>query len=631
MVQLVSNSFCISSLILLLNSLGLLASFSIVPVIKNDANVNENYTGSVNISSPVTYIYEIKPQKERHLTTNTSYRLKANLAPAGIDTLSPDRNLSVTILQPNSISSSFQLPGFSKRGRNKKSASADSYYAERTLCILDGDPNLPMFISVILSTGSYDNISFSITITQENDFRLEFEESRNITVSALKPTYYNFPFSESGPQAVKIKADSIDGGGNCLTLSIQAPHCPIYDQEENVHYEGIYETISVSGTLTVKREEPFLEGFILVIVVHTSLDECLRRDPFSLPLPNIPDLSNWTGIVSAFSALRPFTPLSIDEDIHLSISIGAVDNGYGLLAKLFSWLFPNFIVLVIGCSVLLVFLPRRHKLMTKLLFTNAGEFVDEDDPILPIDISSQPEQQGNAHFENESRGILSQLRADKYLADFASPTNSSEQTLFRNGTAFFHHISIVAIFYCIPVFQFALYYFRVSKAIGNYDMCYYNYRCAHAEGPFIDFNHFISNAAYILFGIIFLIIVRKHEAQYSMMVRKTNRHQFENSNVTNSPTDGNGNLEEREGEMEATFVGQASVNQEEREDVGIPANFGLFMALGVALIVEGVLSAAYHLCPNQSTFQFDTCFMYVMSVLVLVKLYQFRHPRIFKP
>lgn len=61
---------------------------------------------------------------------------------------------------------------------------------------------------------------------------------------------------------------------------------------------------------------------------------------------------------------------------------------------------------------------------------------------------------------------------------------------------------------------------------------------------------------------------------------------------------------------------------------GIPRHYGLFYAMGVALIVEGILSACYHICPNQSNYQFDTSFMYVMAVLIMVKLYQNRHPRI---
>ena len=40
------------------------------------------------------------------------------------------------------------------------------------------------------------------------------------------------------------------------------------------------------------------------------------------------------------------------------------------------------------------------------------------------------------------------------------------------------------------------------------------------------------------------------------------------------------------------------------------------------------MSACYHVCPNHSNFQFDTAFMYTISILILLKIYQTRHPDI---
>nr|CAD7587558.1 unnamed protein product [Timema genevievae] len=61
---------------------------------------------------------------------------------------------------------------------------------------------------------------------------------------------------------------------------------------------------------------------------------------------------------------------------------------------------------------------------------------------------------------------------------------------------------------------------------------------------------------------------------------------------------------------------------------GIPQHYGLFYAMGASLIMEGILSGCYHVCPNHSNFQFDTSFMYVISMLCMVKIYQTRHPDI---
>ncbi len=55
---------------------------------------------------------------------------------------------------------------------------------------------------------------------------------------------------------------------------------------------------------------------------------------------------------------------------------------------------------------------------------------------------------------------------------------------------------------------------------------------------------------------------------------------------------------------------------------GIPEQYGIFYAMGGALSMEGILSACYHICPTKVNFQFDTTFMYVISVLVFLKVYQ---------
>ena len=62
------------------------------------------------------------------------------------------------------------------------------------------------------------------------------------------------------------------------------------------------------------------------------------------------------------------------------------------------------------------------------------------------------------------------------------------------------------------------------------------------------------------------------------------------------------------------------------QKVGIPQQFGMFYALGLALFTEGILSLCYHICPTFQNFQFDTTFRYVIAILMILKIYQFRHP-----
>ncbi|KAG8239512.1 hypothetical protein J437_LFUL019218, partial [Ladona fulva] len=47
-----------------------------------------------------------------------------------------------------------------------------------------------------------------------------------------------------------------------------------------------------------------------------------------------------------------------------------------------------------------------------------------------------------------------------------------------------------------------------------------------------------------------------------------------------------------------------TVRWSEQQDPDLPHEFGLYYAMGVSLISEGLLSGAYHICPRGSNFQF---------------------------
>jgi hypothetical protein len=143
----------------------------------------------------------------------------------------------------------------------------------------------------------------------------------------------------------------------------------------------------------------------------------------------------------------------------------------------------------------------------------------------------------------------------------------------------------VALFYALPAVQLVIAYQKELNKTGNEDLCYYNFLCAHPAGILSDFNHVWSNIGYTFLGILFFLIAfRRSRIYYSKI----------------SQMDG----------------------------VGIPQYFGLFYAMAIALFVEGVMSGTYHICPNESNFQFDTSFMYIIAGMCMLKLYQSRHPDI---
>ncbi|XP_053621893.1 SID1 transmembrane family member 1-like isoform X2 [Plodia interpunctella] len=150
----------------------------------------------------------------------------------------------------------------------------------------------------------------------------------------------------------------------------------------------------------------------------------------------------------------------------------------------------------------------------------------------------------------------------------------------RWSDRYFWSALTVAVVYALPVIQLLYTYQRMVFQTGNQDLCYYNFLCAHPLPALqmSDFNHVLSNIGYVILGLTFMLQVRVRQR--------------------NPPLPG----------------------------LGISQHSGLFYSMGLALSMEGLLSACYHLCPNKMNFQFDSSFMYVIAVISMVKLYQNRHP-----
>ena len=161
---------------------------------------------------------------------------------------------------------------------------------------------------------------------------------------------------------------------------------------------------------------------------------------------------------------------------------------------------------------------------------------------------------------------------------------------FRAQTTF-TLLGLMGLFYLLPVLQLVLNHQQVYLDSGNQDVCYFNFRCKYQFWIFEDFGHVFSNLSYIMCGFLFIFLVYRRKIKY----------------------------EEQCSTWEDRY---------HPENCGIPEQYGIYYALGLALIMEGFLSACYHICPTTKNFQFDTTFMYTIGILVFLKVYQFRHPDI---
>jgi hypothetical protein len=133
---------------------------------------------------------------------------------------------------------------------------------------------------------------------------------------------------------------------------------------------------------------------------------------------------------------------------------------------------------------------------------------------------------------------------------------------------------IIGCYYLLPAIQYVFF-----QAYDNNVECYYNFKCKRDLDGIPAFNNIISNIFYVFFGLLFIVIVRL-SWKFS--------------------TDGINSL-------------------------GVHKDPSLYYSLGIVLILEGLSSSAYHVCPSKLNFQFDTTFMFIGSALMGITLYSKRN------
>ena len=206
------------------------------------------------------------------------------------------------------------------------------------------------------------------------------------------------------------------------------------------------------------------------------------------------------------------------------------------------------------------------------------------------------------------------------LTNFATMCDPSmfPKALHMKSDMYYWIMILSGIFYVLPAMQLMLAAQRISGQTGSQDVCFYNFLCRRTSSHFEDYGHVFSNISYLFCGVYFIIHVfiracRRKNAMIKMYYES--KYPNEKDEVD-------------EKKLKILKKNLAGKNVEFLNRCGIPEQYGIFYALGIALILEGVLSGCYHVCPVNESFQFDTTFMYMITVMIFLKIYQFRHPDI---
>ncbi|NXM38266.1 SIDT2 protein, partial [Gymnorhina tibicen] len=490
------------------------------------------------------------------------------------------------------------------------------------------------------------NTSYQLRVTRVENFVLRTNERSSFNATAAQPQYFKYEFPEE-VDSVIVKVTSAMAFP-CSVISIQDILCPVYDLDNNVAFIGMYQTMTKKAAITVQKKDFPSHSFYVVVVVKTEDEACGGALPY-YPLSK------------GASPDEPVDQHNRQKMLEVMVSPAITSEAYVRSVLFCLGIFLSFYVLtlLIACwescrqhkrkGLLAAMdspsLDTGHSRSIPDSFLNHGpydsygygsfgngsssstegitdslgsaevsySYVGQEQfkrrtpsaPMRPLSIAmgerslenvaGRPRMDSLSSVEEDDYDTLADIDYDKnvirtkqYLC-VADLARKDKRVLRKKYQIYFWNIATIAVFYALPVIQLVITYQTVVNVTGNQDICYYNFLCAHPLGNLSAFNNILSNLGYVLLGLLFLLIILQREINYNRALLRNDTHALE---------------------------------------CGIPKHFGLFYAMGTALMMEGLLSACYHVCPNYTNFQFDTSFMYMIAGLCMLKLYQKRHPDI---
>ncbi|XP_063763295.1 SID1 transmembrane family member 2 isoform X3 [Eleginops maclovinus] len=575
-------------------------------VVQKDAEFDVTYNDSVTSQNQTIYAFN-----------HTISRNKTEGVRVTVDVLSrgSDSPILFVVRQKQAVLS-FQIP-LILRGLYQRKYPYN--HVGRTLCQPPTRAaSETQYFFVDVSTLSSQGTNYQLRVSRVESFTLQTDKKFSFTASPSQPQYFKYVFPD-GVDTVIVKVNS-DMTFPCSVMSIQDIQCPVYDLDNNVAFIGMYQTMTKKGAITVQRKDFPSNSFYVVVVVKTEDEACggpLRFYP--LRPDELIDAGNRSKLIDVV-----VTP-AINSEVYVM----------GMLFCLGIFLSFYLLTLLMTCL--------ENKRMKKreafqvpddmspaetasLLGKNGdgktpaspyeyGSFADNGSTLSSeaitdsatstdnnygyiertMDCVGRSRHESLSSVEEDDYDTLDDINSDKnivrtkkYLC-VSDLSRKDKRILSKKYQIYFWNIATIAVFYALPVVQLVITYQTVVNVTGNQDICYYNFLCAHPLGALSAFNNILSNLGYVLLGFLFLLIILKRDIAHNRALFRKDLNALE---------------------------------------CGIPKHFGLYYAMGTALMMEGLLSACYHVCPNYTNFQFDTSFMYMIAGLCVLKLYQKRHPDI---
>uniref|UniRef100_A0A3Q1F6Q0 SID1 transmembrane family, member 2 n=1 Tax=Acanthochromis polyacanthus TaxID=80966 RepID=A0A3Q1F6Q0_9TELE len=533
-------------------------------VVPKDAEFDVTYNDTVTSENQTIYAFNHTVSRNK----TEGVRVTVDVSPQNLET-----TILFVVRQKQAVLS-FQVP-LILRGLYQRKYPYN--HVGRTLCQPPTRAaSETQYFFVDVSTLSAQGTNYQLRVSRVESFTLQTDKKFTFTASPSQPQYFKYVFPD-GVDTVIVKVNS-DMNFPCSVMSIQDIQCPVYDLDNNVAFLGMYQTMTKKGAITVQRKDFPRNSFYVVVVVKTEDEACGGPLHFYPLRPDeLIDAGNRTKIL----------------DVVVSPAINSEVYVMGMLFCLGIFLSFYLLTLLVACKT-----PA-----SPYEYGSFGEFVTSAESVCPLyppterslDSVGRSRHESLSSVEEDDYDTLEDINSDKNIVRtkkflcVSDLARKDKRVLSKKYQIYFWNIATIAVFYALPVIQLVITYQTVVNVTGNQDICYYNFLCAHPFGALSAFNNILSNLGYVMLGLLFLLIVLKRDIVHNRALVRNDLNALE---------------------------------------CGIPKHFGLFYAMGTALMMEGLLSACYHVCPNYTNFQFDTSFMYMIAGLCMLKLYQKRHPDI---
>ncbi|KAI6660963.1 hypothetical protein LOD99_13686 [Oopsacas minuta] len=294
-------------------------------------------------------------------------------------------------------------------------------------------------------------------------------------------------------------------------------------------------------------------------------------------------LNEWNGSNEFFLVLKLVNPKicniqssSENQNTHIKLNVTVLkenenkfENNFWVKICLFPCLFAPMYLVFFLIFIFEKFMHSKNPRFVLIFF--ATESCEECSDLLSRKDREEFEEKKRTYQE-----LFSELSWN--LETKQSLTDPSNNYLDKKYMRFVWGLCSICLFFCIPALQSTFLKQQIALQQGDLDFCFYNARCASRLGNLYAFNNVWSNSGFVILGVLFMLIVAARYSRDNLPAKR-----------------------------------------------GVDKYIGLELAMGCSMITEGFMSALYHACPNAGNYKYDTLFMFVSLLLIILQLYTYRH------